>query len=53
MMDSGHLDQLCAGHRPMLPIRADEARTGLRGMQASAAEFAETVDVALRGHPGA
>ena len=32
MMDAGDLDVLAAGHRPLLPVRGDEARGVLRGV---------------------
>ena len=32
VMDSGDLEVLAAGHRPLLPVRGDEARGVLRGI---------------------
>jgi glyoxylase-like metal-dependent hydrolase (beta-lactamase superfamily II) len=51
MIDSGDLDLLCAGHRPMLPTGGDEARAALQGIVGSGREFADTVQAALAGHP--
>jgi glyoxylase-like metal-dependent hydrolase (beta-lactamase superfamily II) len=52
MMDAGDLDVLAAGHRPLLPVRGDEARGVLRGIVGGAAQFTAEVDAALRRHPG-
>ena len=46
MMDAGDLDVLAAGHRPLLPVRGDEARGVLRGVVGGAAQFADAVDAA-------
>jgi hypothetical protein len=51
MMDAGDLDVLAAGHRPLLPVRGDEARGVLRGIVGGAAQFAAEVDAALRRRP--
>ena len=51
MMDAGDLEVLAAGHRPLLPVRGDEARGVLRGVVGGAAQFAEAVDTALRRRP--
>ncbi len=47
MIDEGHLRQLCAGHKPMLPVVADAARTQLQQILDVGAEFAATVDAVL------
>lgn len=51
LIESGHVDALCAGHRPMLPAAGGEARAALEQVIASGEEFAATVDAALRAHP--
>lgn len=51
MVDSGDLEVLAAGHRPMLPVRGDEARGALRAVVGGAAQFAGAVDAALRARP--
>jgi glyoxylase-like metal-dependent hydrolase (beta-lactamase superfamily II) len=51
MMDAGDLDVLAAGHRPLLPVRGDEARGVLRGIVGGAAQFAAEVEAALRRRP--
>jgi glyoxylase-like metal-dependent hydrolase (beta-lactamase superfamily II) len=51
MMDAGDLDVLAAGHRPLLPVRGDEAHGVLRGIVGGAAQFAAEVDAALRRRP--
>lgn len=52
MMDSGHLQQICAGHNPMLPQRGDDARNTLHRLVNSAGDFAATVEAELARHPG-
>ena len=39
MLDEGAVTALCAGHRPMLPLSGDQARTALRGIIDSGAAF--------------
>ena len=51
MIDGGQLDQLCAGHRPMLPARGDQARGALHEVIGSGTQFAATVDDVLARHP--
>jgi hypothetical protein len=51
MLDAGDLEVLAAGHRPMLPVRGDEARGVLRGVVGGAAQFAAEVDAGLRRRP--
>lgn len=51
MIDDGELRGLVAGHRPMLPLAGDEARTALRGVLAAAEEFRAAVEGVLRRFP--
>ena len=51
MMDSGHLETVCAGHRPMLPLSGDEARTTVDGVITGAKDFTATVRDAIAKHP--
>jgi glyoxylase-like metal-dependent hydrolase (beta-lactamase superfamily II) len=51
LVDSGDVEVLAAGHRPMLPVRGDEARGVLRGVVGGAAQFTAEVDAGLRRHP--
>lgn len=47
MMRTGHLTQICAGHKPMLPQRGAEATQILTALIASADEFKAAVDDVL------
>lgn len=51
MLDSGHLQHVCAGHQPMLPQSGDDARHTLHRLINSAEEFTATVDAELARHP--
>ncbi|MGE0295987.1 MAG: MBL fold metallo-hydrolase, partial [Pseudonocardia sp.] len=51
MIDSGDVERLCAGHRPLLPAGGDEARDALRAVVASGNDFADSVTAALAGRP--
>jgi glyoxylase-like metal-dependent hydrolase (beta-lactamase superfamily II) len=51
MIDGGELDQLCAGHRPMLPAHGDEARAALHEVIGSGTQFAGAVEDVLARHP--
>ena len=53
MMDAGDLEVLAAGHRPLLPVRGDEARGVLRGVVGGAAQFADAVDTGCVAGPTA
>ena len=53
MQGTGHLEQICAGHRPMLPLRGAEATEMLTGLITAADEFSGTVgDVLARNESG-
>lgn len=51
MIDESHLDGLCAGHRPMLPVTGDHARATLQQIIDTATEFTTTVTEVLRRYP--
>jgi glyoxylase-like metal-dependent hydrolase (beta-lactamase superfamily II) len=51
MIDEGHLDQLCAGHRPMLPLTGEHARAQLQQIIDTDAEFVGAVHDVLRRYP--
>ncbi|MET1003990.1 MAG: hypothetical protein ABWX96_00510, partial [Propionibacteriaceae bacterium] len=51
MIDTGHLELLCAGHRPMTAARGDEARAALAGIIGSGAEFATVVEGTISRFP--
>jgi glyoxylase-like metal-dependent hydrolase (beta-lactamase superfamily II) len=51
MIDEGHLDGLCAGHKPMLPVIGDHARATLQQIIDTATEFTTVVTDVLRRYP--
>lgn len=51
MIDEGNLEQLCAGHKPMLPVAGDHARAQLEQIINTEAEFSHAVADVLRRHP--
>jgi glyoxylase-like metal-dependent hydrolase (beta-lactamase superfamily II) len=52
MADAGHLESICAGHFPMLPVTgAEQVRVTLDGMLSGKDEFERTVDAAIARHP--
>jgi glyoxylase-like metal-dependent hydrolase (beta-lactamase superfamily II) len=51
MIDGGELDQLCAGHRPMLPVRGNEAQAALHEVIGSGTQFVAVVEDVLARHP--
>jgi hypothetical protein len=51
LIDEGHLDQLCAGHRPMLPLTGEHARAQLQQIIDTDEEFAGAVHSVLRRYP--
>ena len=51
MLDEGAVTALCAGHRPMLPLSGDQARTALRGVIDAGAAFEKAVRSVLKRFP--
>jgi len=51
MIDGGDIELLCAGHRPMLPLRGEDAQAALHQVIASGTSFSAAVENAFRPHP--
>ncbi|PYE20650.1 hypothetical protein DFR67_10139 [Williamsia limnetica] len=52
MIDEGHLQQLCAGHKPMLPVSGDAARAQLQQIVDVGVEFTRAVNAVIERNPG-